>query len=119
MMTGGNLEPIEVENNGENRFSCFECDFNICGKCVEFVESATAGVSTSVLPSDFMAAKGSKTQVDKKRNVSEVSNGSVAWQKERPSVRTISREVEMRQMASNHRPPRRKSTTQVRPQYPS
>lgn len=115
MMASSNLEPIEVENTGENRFTCFECDFNICGKCVEFIENETADTNNIDLGSHFMPMKGPKP-VEKNRNVSEVSNGSVAWQKERPLVRTISREVEMRQMASNYRPPQRKSITQVRPQ---
>jgi len=100
VISGGNLIPIEVENTGENRFSCFECDFNICSKCIEFIESET----NKSLDSD--------TNIQSmKRNVLE--GGGVAWQNE---VRTLSKEVEMRQMNSNHRMPRRKSTSKVMPQ---
>jgi len=103
-MPGAGLQPIEVQNTGENRLCCFDCDFSICAKCVEFLDSSVASDKI-----DKMS--------DKQRNVSEVPNG-IPWNGEGSLVRTISREVDKRKrVVSSHQTVQRTSITQVRPQH--
>lgn len=108
MMPGGGLVPIDVENTGENRLCCFECDFNICAKCFEFIESTNDSSNGSLVMQDKVS--------EKRKNVSILSNGA-AWHAEGSLVRTISREVDVNQATTNHRQPQRTSITQVRPQH--
>ena len=112
MMPGGGLEPIDVENTGSNRYCCFLCDFNICNKCVEMIEtvdSSNGSVmgSTLVLPTSNGAAKmsrivegvGGGNVGGKKvtRRTTSDSGNSVAWN-DAPILKTISRDIEMKQM---------------------
>ncbi len=108
MMPGGGLVPIDVENTGENRLCCFECDFNVCAKCFEFMEANNDSSNGSLVIQDKVS--------EKRRNVSIMSNG-VAWHAEGSLVRTISRDVDANQTtSSNPKQPPRTSITQVRPQ---
>lgn len=112
MMPGGGLEPIDVENTGSNRYCCFLCDFSICNKCVEMIETADSSNgsvmgSTLVLPTSNGASKmsrivenvgggnvgGKKTT----RRMTSDSGNSVAWN-DAPILKTISRDIEMKQL---------------------
>ena len=113
MMLGGGPEPIEVENNGSNRFCCFPCDFSICGKCAEVIESSDSS-NGSVMGSNLTLPKNAKISkmmvesvgggnmaADKSRRKTRDSSNSVAWN-ESPVLRTISRDIEMKQINNNN-----------------
>jgi hypothetical protein len=59
MMPGGGPEPIEVENNGSNRFCCFLCDFSICDRCADILDSGD-GANGSVMGSNLTLPKSNK-----------------------------------------------------------
>ena len=107
MMPGGGPEPIEVENNGSNRLSCFLCDFNICDKCAEAIDGAessngSAMGSNLTLPKSTKISKmvesvGGGNVMEKSRRITRESGNSVAWN-DSPVLKTISRDIEMRQI---------------------
>ena len=114
MMPGGGPEPVDVENTGSNRHTCFPCDFSICDKCVELIETVESS-NTSVMGSNIIlptsnvkmsrvvesVGGGNGAAISKKmRRLPQDSSNSAAWN-DAPPLKTISSDIELKQMNGN------------------
>jgi hypothetical protein len=98
-----------VENTGTNRFCCFLCDFSICEKCFDLIESVDSS-SGSVMGSNLVipstnskmskiveSVGGGAVVAEKSRRITRDSGNAVAWN-DAPALKTISRDIEMKQI---------------------
>ena len=129
MMPGGGPEPVDVENTGLNRHTCFLCDFSICDKCVELIETVESSDpsvmgSNLILPPSLVkmsrvvdnvgGGNGAAMSKKMRRSTQDTSN-SGAWN-DAPPLKTISRDIELNQMNGTTVTSLKNGITKVRPQ---